>query len=81
QVADVLAALEADRAARTTPWWFGAAIGHADIAVGCALRFVGEVHPGLFEPARWPALAAHAARCEALPAFQEISQPFKAPGQ
>ncbi|KND55285.1 Glutathione S-transferase subgroup 2 [Candidatus Paraburkholderia kirkii] len=39
QVERVLNALEADRAARPTPYWFGDAIGHAGIAVACALRF------------------------------------------
>jgi glutathione S-transferase len=30
----------------------------------------------VFDLSRSPALAAHSARCEALPAFQKISQPF-----
>ncbi len=77
QIGAVLDALEADRAARPTPYWFGEAIGHADIAVACALRFVRDVHPALFGDR--PALAAHAARCEALPVFAEISQPFIPP--
>lgn len=79
QIGDVLGALEADRAAHATPFWFGAAMGHADIAVACALRFTAEAHPGLFEAARWPALAAHAERCEALEPFREIVQPFMPP--
>jgi glutathione S-transferase len=76
QIAGVLDVLEADRA-RRGPWWFGEAIGHADIAVGCVLRFVGEAQPDLFDDARWPALAAHATACEALPAFQAVVQPFQ----
>lgn len=76
QIAGVLDALEADRAARPGGWWFGADIGHADIAVGCVLRFVGEAHPEVFDATRWPALAAHAARCEALPAFMAVGKPF-----
>ncbi|MBP2227401.1 glutathione S-transferase [Azospirillum agricola] len=76
QIAGVLDALEADRAGRPGPWWFGGAIGHADIAVGCVLRFVGEAHPGVFDAARWPALAAHAAACEALEPFEAVVQPF-----
>ena len=79
QIAGVLAALEADRAARSTPFWFGDRIGHADIAVACALRFTREAHPGLFDPTVSPALAAHAARCEALPAFRDIVQPLIPP--
>ena len=69
QISGVLAALEKERAAVKTPYLFGERIGHADIAVACALRFVGEAHPALFD-ARYPALQAHAARCEALPEFR-----------
>lgn len=76
QIAGVLDALEADRAARPDAWWFGDDIGHADIAVGCVMRFLGEAHPDVMDPAHWPALTAHAARCEALPAFQAVSRPF-----
>jgi glutathione S-transferase len=79
QIGDVLDALERSRAAAPGPFWFGAAIGHADIAAACALRFAGEAHPGLVELTPFPALAAHAAHCEALPVFQEISQPFAPP--
>jgi glutathione S-transferase len=79
QIADVLTALETSRADRATPYWFGATIGHADIAVACALRFTREAHPGLFDEARWRALAAHAMRCEDLPEFRAISQPFLPP--
>ena len=79
QISGVLDALEADRAARTTRFWFGDTIGHADIAVACVLRFTRDAHPGLFDETLWPALAAHAATCEALPVFQEIAQPFSAP--
>ena len=47
QIAGALAALEADRAQRAGDYWFGDHIGHADIAVAAALRFLAEVHPGL----------------------------------
>lgn len=79
QIAAVLDALETDRAGRTSPYWFGDAIGHADIAVACALHFAREAHPGVVEEARWPALAGHAARCAALAPFREIAQPFNPP--
>jgi glutathione S-transferase len=79
QVSGVLEVLEKDRAARKTAYWFGDAISHADIAVACALRFVREAHPGVFDDARYPALVAHAARCEALVPFQEILQVLKPP--
>lgn len=76
QVNGALDALEAARAGRTTPWLFGDGIGHADVLIATMLRFVGEALPGAFDLAARPALTAHAAACEALPAFQEIQQPF-----
>jgi glutathione S-transferase len=80
QIGDVLAALESDKAGKpSVRYWFGDAIGHADIAVACALRFTLEAHPGLFDEQRWPALAAHAATCEGLRVFGEIVQPFLPP--
>jgi glutathione S-transferase len=79
QIGGVLAVLEKERAGVASPYWFGTRIGHADIMVACALRFTGEAHPQLFDAARYPALAAHAARCEALPPFQEIVQPLAPP--
>lgn len=79
QIAAGLAALESERAARPTDYWFGARIGHADIVVATVLRFIGDVHPALSSAATYPALAAHAHRLEALPVFQAIQQPFIAP--
>jgi glutathione S-transferase len=79
QIGGVLEVLEKERAGIATPYWFGTRIGHADIAVASVLRFTTEAHPALFDAARYPALAAHAARCEALPAFAEIVQPLKPP--
>jgi glutathione S-transferase len=78
QIGGVLEVLEKERAAVATPFWFGERIGHADIAVACVLRFTSEAHPTLFD-ARYPALQAHAARCEALPPFREIVQPLSPP--
>ncbi len=79
QIQSVLDALEADRAGRAGPWWFGASIGHADIAVACALRFLRDGHPALRDDARWGRLAAHLEHCEALDAFREIAQAFSPP--
>ncbi len=76
QIGAVLERLEAERKPRTSEYWFGETLGHADIAVTCALRFLLESSPGAFELAAFPSLKAHAARCEALPVFQQISQPF-----
>lgn len=78
QIAGCLRELERSRTTRTTPWWFGQAIGHADVAVACVIRFLGDAHPGLFDISEgWPMLASHAARCESLSPFQEIQQAFK----
>lgn len=77
QIGSVLAALNAERP--KTNWWFGDSLGHADIAVACALRFLAEAHPGLIDMADYPALAAHAAKAEALAEFQAVKQPFVAP--
>ena len=79
QIGDVLDALENERAAIASPFWFGVKIGHADVAVACAVRFASEAHPKLFDPVRCPALADHAARCEALQVFTEIVQPLIPP--
>ena len=79
QISGTLQALEKDRAQCAGPYWFGAAMSHADIATACALRFTREAHPDLFDAARTPALARHAAHCEALPVFQEIVQPLAPP--
>ena len=69
-------ALEDDRARRTSGWWLGEQLSHADVAVGCMLRFVGDAHPPLLDEARFPRLLQHAARCEARPSFREILQPI-----
>ncbi|MEJ1161973.1 glutathione S-transferase family protein [Prosthecomicrobium sp. N25] len=79
QILGAMATLEDDRGARRTRWWFGEAIGHADIAVAAALRFVREAHPGLVDWSVFPELDEHCGRAEALPVFQEIQQPFIPP--
>jgi glutathione S-transferase len=79
QIAGVLGTLEEERARRPSAFWFGERINHADIAVACAVRFVREAHPGAFEESRLPALAAHAARCEALNEFRAFVQPLIPP--
>ncbi|MBR7650953.1 glutathione S-transferase family protein [Brucella oryzae] len=79
QIARVLDVLESDLAERKSLYWFGDDIGHADIAAVCALRFLREAHPKLFNAQRYPALAGLAARCEALAPFQEIVQPLAPP--
>lgn len=79
QLGATLERLDAERGALATPFWQGEAIGHADIALACAWRFVTEAHPGLIDAATYPAVAEAAARMEAMPVFAEICQPFVAP--
>jgi glutathione S-transferase len=78
QITSVLDALEADRATRAGPWWLSDQMGHADIAVACALRFTTDVHPGLVSSDH-PALLALSHNCEATDVFREISQAFVPP--
>jgi glutathione S-transferase len=74
QIATTLAALDTEAAPLAD-----APIGHAAIMLASALRFTGESSPSLLPPGRYPTLDAHAARCEALPVFAEIAQPFDGP--
>jgi glutathione S-transferase len=76
QMTGTLDVLESDRGRRTSPWWLGEALSHADIAVACALRFTQEAHPGFVDQARWPRLSHDAARAEALEEFRAVYQPF-----
>jgi glutathione S-transferase len=79
QIEGALDALEADRAGRTTHYWFGAAIGHADIAVACVLTLAVEALGFDIDAQRWPSLNAHRTQCETRPDFRKTSQPFFAP--
>lgn len=79
QISATLGVLENDRAGRRDAYWFGARIGHADIAVAACLRHTHEAHPDLIAWPEYPALKAHCDRLEALPAFRRISQPFIPP--
>jgi glutathione S-transferase len=73
QIRDALGWLERERVAAEAEYWFGI-LSHADIAVACALRFLGEAHPDLGPAGRYPALSAHSERCEALALFQSAVQ-------
>ncbi|MBV1694543.1 MAG: glutathione S-transferase N-terminal domain-containing protein [Hyphomicrobiales bacterium] len=73
QMEGALGVLDADRRARPSRYWFGDALGHADIAVGCAFRFLSEAHTGLALPARFEALAHFSAMLEDLPVFRTVS--------
>jgi glutathione S-transferase len=81
QIQAVLETLEADRGSRPDARWWGERIGHADLAVACALRSLRETHAECFDAARWPKLARHCARCEALEAFQAVTQTFLPPAR
>jgi glutathione S-transferase len=79
QISAGLDLLEKDRASRKTEFWFGDRIGHADIAVTAALRFINDAHGGVVSIAEYPALKAHYDKHEAMPVFQKVSQEFIAP--
>jgi glutathione S-transferase len=76
QVLETLGVLNVERAARTSPYWFGDGLSHADIGFACAYRFCLDAHPGLIDRAQFPALTAQAERCEALPEFQRVYLPI-----
>lgn len=77
QVEQALAMLEQERSERSDDWLFGARISHADVAIGTMWRFLNEALPGAIDRADYPSLERHSARCEALPEFRNVSQPFK----
>jgi glutathione S-transferase len=71
--------LEEGRAMRQSEYWFGNGIGHADVAVACAIRHTTEALPDIVAMQDYPALREHCDRMEDLPVFREISQPFIPP--
>ncbi|MCX7304147.1 MAG: glutathione S-transferase family protein [Hyphomicrobiales bacterium] len=79
QVAGAMSMLDEDREERQSRYWFGENIGHADIAVACAIRHVTESLPDVVAMQDYPALRAHCEHLEALPVFREISQTFVPP--
>lgn len=79
QIHSAAGALEALAAGLDKPFFFGAKPGHADVAVAVAVRFTGDVHPGILDEGHYPALFAFHQRMEGLPVMQEISQAFVAP--
>jgi glutathione S-transferase len=76
QILDTFAVLEKERAARSTPYWLGGSLTHADIAFTCAFRFSSEAHAEVLDLSQFHALSAHAERCEALTEFREIYLPI-----
>jgi glutathione S-transferase len=74
QITAVLSALEPE--CPPAAFWHGDTPGHADIALACAAAFIAQSRPALLNH---PSIQAHAARCEALPAFQSACQAFLPP--
>jgi glutathione S-transferase len=76
QINGALAALERDLADGAPSLH---RVGHAEIAIGCATRFIRDVHGASFDWTLFPSVARLAERLEATPAFQAIQQPFNPP--
>lgn len=79
QIAGALSMLEDDREGRNGSFWFGETIGHADIAVACAIRHTTEALPDVIAMQDYPALRAHCEELEATAVFRKISQSFVPP--
>lgn len=73
---------ELDKACATSgegAWLVGGRMTHADITAGVVTTFLTESTAVALETARYPALHALVARCEALPEFRETHVPWFAP--
>lgn len=79
QIIGTLGLLERERTGRDGEFWGGPRIGHADIAIACAWRFVREAHPGLVADGTFPRLARDAEKLERRPEFRRIAQTFVPP--
>ena len=79
QILNGLKTLDQECAGRPGDWWHGEGPGHDDIAAACVARLLSEAYADLVKLSDYPALAAHCARAEALPAFRTISQEFIPP--
>ena len=77
QVEGVLTALDAACAVRAGQWLVGESMSLADITVACYVTHMRHAAP--VDLARWPALAAHVERCEALDVFRAHYAPFFIP--
>ena len=77
QIDGAMAALDAACAARDGQWLVSDAMTLADITVACYATYLTDAVP--LELARWPALAAFVARCEALDVFRAHYAPFYLP--
>ena len=61
-------------------WLIGNRITQADITVTCAYTFLSDALDINRDAVAYPALSAHAARCEALPEFRSVKADWFAPG-
>jgi glutathione S-transferase len=77
QVEGAFDALDAACSPRAGQWLVGGAMTLADITVACYATYISEALP--VELSRWPALAAHVQRCEALDVFRRFYAPFYTP--
>ena len=77
QIEGTYDALDAACAARRGQWLVGDAMSLADITVACYVTHGKDATP--VDLARWPALAAHVARCESLDVFRAHYAPFYIP--
>ena len=77
QIEGALGALDAACAARKGRWLVGDAMTLADVTVACYVTHMRHAAP--VDLARWPALAAHVERCEALDVFRAHYAPFFIP--
>lgn len=77
QVEGTYAALDAACAARAGQWLVGDAMTLVDITVACYVTHGRDAVP--LDLSRWPALAAHVDRCEALDVFRAHYAPYYIP--
>jgi len=66
-------------AAGAGAWLVGERRTQADVTATCAYTFMSDTGRLPADPAQFPAWRAHAARCEALPAFQAVRAAWSAP--
>jgi glutathione S-transferase len=79
QVRETLLSLEASCAAQLGSFMLGTELSHADIALTCTFTFVHETGTCDLSDVPLPALRELALRCEALPEFSSVKQPFHVP--
>jgi glutathione S-transferase len=79
QIRETLLSLEASCAAQLGSFVLGGPLSHADIALACTLTFVSETGACSLSDVPLPALQELVQRCEALPEFANVKQPFNVP--